>query len=220
MNLDQIIKSAGFFNKDRIQGLSDGVSAIAVTLLVLDLHVPSPNDVSRAGGLTFALATLWPKYLAYCISFTLLGSLWIGHHVIFHFTRRIDRPLLWINIFFLMCLASVPFITALVSEYRHEQSAIVIYGCTMTAISLVLYAQWWYATRGRHLVDNDLDPAVIAYGRLRLLVGPLVYLVAVIISFATPEASLFVYLAAPILYAFHDVIGSSLRRVRRGAKPQ
>ncbi len=206
MSLANIITSVGSLSKHRIEALSDGVFSIAMTLLVLDLHVPTPADVASAGGLARALAGFWPKFLTYGISFGLLGVYWVGHHVTFHFIKRTDRTLLWINILFLMCIAFIPFSTALLSQYRNEQSALAVYGGSLIVTGLSLYAHWTYATRGNRLVDHDLPPGVVADGTRRILVAPAVYLVSIAVSFASPTVSLMAFVLVPILYVFQGQI--------------
>src|SRR5262249_58864256 len=102
--------------------------------------------------LPLKLLSLWPKFLSYTISFVILGVYWVGHHVQLSFIRRADRPLLWINIFFLLWVALVPFSTALLSEYAKTRLAIAIYGANLIAIGLTLALHWWYATtESRHV---------------------------------------------------------------------
>src|SRR6185295_9004600 len=88
----------------RLEAFSDGVFAIAITLLVLEIRVPPPEAVQRAGGLAAALLHLWPSYLGYFISFITIGIMWSNHHSIFLYIRRVDRYFLVINVFFLMCI--------------------------------------------------------------------------------------------------------------------
>ncbi len=100
---------------NRIEALSDGVFAIAMTLLVLELHVP---DVSSAetGPLAAALLAMWPKFVSFGLGFVLLGSLWVGQHYQFHYVRRTDRPLLWLHLALLLVCSLVPFAVALLGR--------------------------------------------------------------------------------------------------------
>src|ERR1700737_1299223 len=104
-------------SRNRIEALTDGVFAVAMTLLVLDIKVPELPQPMATDELLRQLLALWPKFLSYVISFVILGVYWVGHHVQLSFIRRADRPLLWINILFLLWVALVPFSTALLGEY-------------------------------------------------------------------------------------------------------
>ncbi len=118
-------------SRNRIEALADGVFAVAMTLLVLDIKVPELQSPSATAELPLKLLALWPKFLGYLISFVILGAYWVGHHMQLSFIRRADRPLLWINILFLLWVALVPFSTALLSEYSKSRVAIAIYGANL-----------------------------------------------------------------------------------------
>jgi uncharacterized membrane protein len=186
-------------SRNRVEALTDGVFAVAMTLLVLDIRVPElqPSDVSQ---LAVRLLALWPKFLSYTISFVILGVYWVGHHVQLSFIRKVDRPLLWINLLFLLWVALVPFSTALLSEYPMAQIAITLYGLNLIAIGLTLALHWWYATVETRHVDPDIHPGLVRGGLLRTLIGPAVYVVAIAVSFFRPELSLLLYALVPVLY--------------------
>src|SRR5215471_1982543 len=104
--------------RNRIEALTDGVFAVAMTLLVLDIRVPELHQPLATAELPLKLLSLWPKFLSYTISFVILGVYWVGHHVQLSFIRRADRPLLWINILFLLWVALVPFPIGLLVNTR------------------------------------------------------------------------------------------------------
>src|SRR6516165_2392198 len=147
--------------RNRVEALTDGVFAVAMTLLVLDIKVPELEQSLATAELPLKLLSLWPKFLSYTISFVILGVYWVGHHVQLSFIRRADRPLLWINIFFLLWVALVPFSTALLSEYAKTRLAIAIYGANLIAIGLTLALHWWYATTESRHVDPDIDRGLV-----------------------------------------------------------
>src|SRR4030088_188078 len=97
-------------SRNRIEALTDGVFAVAMTLLVLDIKVPELEPPLAGAELPLKPLALWPKFLSYLISFVILGVYWVGHHIQLSFIRRADRPLLWINILFLLWVALVPFL--------------------------------------------------------------------------------------------------------------
>jgi uncharacterized membrane protein len=123
-------------SRNRIEALTDGVFAVAMTLLVLDIKVPELEPPSATAELPLKLLALWPKFLSYLISFVILGVYWVGHHIQLSFIRRADRPLLWINVLFLLWVALVPFSTALLGEYAKTRIAIAVYGANLIAIGL------------------------------------------------------------------------------------
>lgn len=124
--------------RNRVEALTDGVFAVAMTLLVLDIKVPELAQELASAELPYRLLALWPKFLSYAISFVILGVYWVGHHLQLSFIRSADRPLLWINILFLLWVALVPFSTALLSEYTKNRLAIAVYAGNMIAIGLTL----------------------------------------------------------------------------------
>jgi uncharacterized membrane protein len=187
-------------SRNRIEALTDGVFAVAMTLLVLDIKVPELDLPLATAELPLKLLALWPKFLSYLISFVILGVYWVGHHIQLSFIRRADRPLLWINILFLLWVALVPFSTALLGEYAKIRIAIAIYGANLIAIGLTLALHWWYATNEARHVDPDIHPRLVRGGMKRTLMAPLIYLIAIALSFVRAELSLILYALVPILY--------------------
>lgn len=186
--------------RNRVEALTDGVFAVAMTLLVLDIKVPELEQAVASAELPYRLLALWPKFLSYAISFVILGVYWVGHHLQLSFIRSADRPLLWINILFLLWVALVPFSTALLSEYTKHRLAIAVYAGNMIAIGLTLALHWWYATAKRRHVDPDVHPGLVRAAMSRVLMGPLLYMVAIVLSFFSPEWSLGLCALVPILY--------------------
>jgi uncharacterized membrane protein len=185
---------------NRLEALVDGVFAVVMTLLVLDITVPSPTQPHAVAHLLPNLLALKPTVLSYALSFVIAGIYWVGHHNQFAYIRRTDRPLLWINILFLMCVAFIPFSAALLAAYPGQRIAVIIYGANLIVVGLVLYLQWWYATRNRHLVDADLDPHVVRLATTRILMAPVIYVVAIGLSFVNTAVSIGIYVLVPVLY--------------------
>ena len=197
------LESAEGLSKHRIEALSDGIFAFAMTLLVLDLKIPHPPDPSAAAGpLGQTLLALWPKFLSYFMSFVVLGVYWIAHHGYAHFLKRTDRWLLWCNLLFLMFVVLVPFSTDLLGDYPKHKVAVMIYGANFIALGLAFYLQWWYATSGHRLVGRDLEPEVVHRGRRRMLGGIAVYSGAVLLALVNPTLSVILYAAIPLFFIF------------------
>src|SRR5579872_4696775 len=149
--------AAGEKETGRVEAFSDGVFAIAITLLVLELHVPD-----RAAGvpLTAALAGQWPSYLAFLTSFATIGIMWINHHRMFTLIRRSDHTLLVLNGLLLLAITAVPFPTGLVAAYlpyRDARTAVMVYCGTFTAIAVFFNGLWRYASSGHRLLDPSID---------------------------------------------------------------
>ncbi len=144
-------------DRDRIVNFSDGVFAIAITLLVLDIRVPDIPENMVAGELPAALLALWPKYLGYVLSFVVISTFWTIHHSIFRPIRAYDRGLLYLNFLFLMFVAFVPFPTSLLGEYGDRRLPVAIYAGTLAIGRLLLTAIHWYSTRNDRLLDEVQD---------------------------------------------------------------
>src|SRR5919202_4451794 len=146
---------------DRIVFFSDAVFAIAITLLVLNIQVPEIPQGLVAEELPSRLLDLWPKYLSYVISFLVILSYWMAHHSVFSAIRGYDRGLIWLNSLFLMCVAFLPFPTALLGNYGDQQLVVTLYAGSLAITRLLLSAVWWYVSTRHRLIDSALDPGLI-----------------------------------------------------------
>lgn len=185
-------------NTNRLQAFSDGVFAIAITLLVLEIKVPSSES------LALGLLYLWPSYLAYAISFIVIGAIWLNHHVMFDWIVRADQKLLLLNTLHLMFIAFLPFPTAVLSEAFHKQSeqavATAFYAGTLTVIGLFANGIWWYATSHRELLDAALSSKQAQALGKRFLVGPIGYGLATLLAFVNPWLSIALFIALNVYY--------------------
>ena len=182
----------------RVAALCDGVFAIAMTILVLNITVPTPAKVPAAG-LPAALRHLTPQVLAYVISFINLGVLWVGQHNQYHFITRADRWFLWINIGYLLLISCIPLSTALVGYYPLERLALAVYGANLLVATLVLALHWQYAIAGRRLVGPHLSPVVVRLAHRRMLGSSAAYAAALVLSLLVPVAGLALYLVVPLV---------------------
>jgi uncharacterized membrane protein len=185
----------------RIEALSDGVFAIAMTLLIFQLKVPAlPKGVS-AGVLARSLLAIWPQAACFAMSFITAGTLWVAHRAQFHYIHRTDRPLLWINIVFLLFVSTNPFVTAVLGQYPTYTLAVILYGVNMVLTVMTLWYHWHYATSKRRLTTPHLSGSVVKFQSRRILMGPFIYIVAMALSFWTPWVSIVLYALVPIAYA-------------------
>ncbi len=190
----------------RIGSMSDGVFSIVITLLVFEIKLPPGTP---PGQLSQALHKLSPQLVSYFITFFLIGIYWVGHHALMRHIRRYDRHFLWLNILFLMCLAFLPFPTALLGSYSAEQLSIVIYGLTLIATGCALWSMWRYATRDHLLVESELSPRIIAAANLRILTAPMIAALSIMVSFISIHASIALYAISGLLY----LLPASLDRI-------
>jgi uncharacterized membrane protein len=190
----------------RLETFSDGVFAIAATLLILEVGV----DTSSKSDLGSRLLDIWPSYLAYATSFLVIGIIWLNHHHCVSLIGRVDRPFLFINLLLLLVVSFIPFPTKLVAEYLDkpgERSAVFAYAATLLLMAIAYNVWWHYARHDRRLildrvpdnrlraVDRAFDPGVAAYAAVLGLafVSPLasVIVTLVLAVFYLPSAALF-----------------------------
>ncbi len=182
----------------RLEAFSDGVFAIAATLLVLELRVP-PDTTDLTG----ALLRLWPAYAAYLVSFLTIGIIWVNHHTVMTQVARADRTFLFLTVGFLLCVAFIPFPTRLVAEHVRDEgarAAALTYGITLTATAVMFQAIWLYAALGRRLLRADADDRLVRGITRSYLPGPFIYLAATLIALASPTASVVLYGAIALFY--------------------
>ena len=203
--------------KDRLEGFSDAVFAIAITLLVIEVQVP---DVDANRSLAGALADQWPAYAAYAISFAVIGIIWINHHHVFDEVATVTRELALMNLLVLSAIAFLPFPTALFAEYalaggERAHTAAAVYSGTLLLMSLAWMLLWRFIAR-RGLHHPDIDTAGIARRTRRAAVAPVAYASAVAVSFISAPLTLVAHAALGVYYAL-DVMSD--RTVSAAALP-
>jgi uncharacterized membrane protein len=135
--------------KNRIEALSDGIFAIVMTLLILELHVPSLPPTAPNVEVTSALVALWPKFVSYLVAFISLGVFWVVHHIMYHAIRRADRTLLWLNIAFFMFVSLLPFSTSVLNAFPSALIALFLFGANLALVGWLLFFQWPTPVRSR-----------------------------------------------------------------------
>lgn len=193
--------------KSRIEAFSDGVIAVAITLLVLDLRVPEPDGASSLGR---GLADLWPNYLAYVISFVAIGILWINHHTMLRRLVGVDHSILVWNLLLLMCIVVLPFTTSLMATYLDEPSgghlAAVVYAGSFLVTSAVFAGlQRHLLLRRSHLLREPLADADRRAILRRSAIAPPAYLLAGALGLVTPYLTLAVCVAMGSFYLLAQV---------------
>jgi uncharacterized membrane protein len=190
--------------KGRLEAFSDGVLAIAITLLVIEIRPPThESGVSLAS----ALWDQWPSYAAYFVSFMQIGVIWLNHHRVFQAVRAVDGTLLVLNLLLLMWVALIPFPTAVVADYLQAggsdaSTAMALYGGVMllTAISFVVLYSW--ITHDERIAGTLPSRPALRAARVRFSIGLLAYAVAFALSWVSAPVALGVYAAMALYYAF------------------
>ncbi|MDQ3854893.1 MAG: TMEM175 family protein [Chloroflexota bacterium] len=161
---------------DRLLTLTDGVFAIAITLLALTLEIPEGAERASRGALLQLLLATWPQVYAFGQSFAILALFWVAHHRLFGYIRRSDGVLLWLNLMLLLTITFIPFPTSLAREHLQDPVAMAFYFGNLLATSLVYYAIWLYATSNRRLVAPDLSTRLIRHYRVHTALPVLLFL--------------------------------------------
>ena len=195
-----VLEVGSRISRDRVITLTDAVLAIVMTLLVLEIVVPQISRSEVSTELPKRLLELWPDVRSYATSFIILGFFWIAHDDQFHHIMRANHTFLWLTIFYLMFIAFIPFSTALIGEYGDQPISEVIYGINITIVLFWTYLQWMYATKEHRLVNTDLDPKFITKMSRRIIVGLILYPVAIAISYLNTQFGLILFILIPLYY--------------------
>ncbi|GAC1324521.1 MAG: TMEM175 family protein [Chloroflexota bacterium] len=186
----------------RAEAFSDGVFAVAITLLVFNVSVPTVHR----GALQQALLDQWPSYASYAVSFLTIGIIWVNHHATFSRIERVDRPFLFINLLLLMTVSFIPFPTNLLSHYIQSgpdaRVAAVIYASTMTAMSLSFSGIWIYAVHRGLLHSGRVDRQRARSTIPRFGAGMVLYGFSIVVAFFSPLASLAFFGILAVFYVF------------------
>lgn len=187
---------------NRIEAFSDGVFAIVITLLVLELRVPHVEHGADFYELARAVGNLAPKFLSFLLSFVFVAIFWATHHQFFHQLRHSTRGLLWFNNLFLLTVTFLPFPTALLGEYYRNKFAVMFFGLEMIFSIGAILLMRYYATYKAKLLKPEADETQIRKALIAGIVAVGVYIVAVILSFYNSNAAIVILLLTPFLYLF------------------
>ena len=180
----------------RILALSDGVFAIAMTLLTLEIAVPAATIDTH---LPKALLELWPQYLAYFLSFVVIARFWVAHHLYFRLIGRYDSVLVWRNLLLLMFVAFLPFPTAVLGSHNGSPAAAILYAAAVILAGAASVASWWYASGRGRLLRPDIGQARVRALRARGLISPVFFALTLpVAAFAPYAAEALWFLAFPL----------------------
>jgi uncharacterized membrane protein len=173
----------------RLLALSDGVFAIAITLLVLQLTVPEISGGGVASKLGGQLVAAIPNIITYCIGFVVIALFWISHRRIFVYIVRSDAVLTLLNLGLLLCIAFMPFPTAIISLYGNTAIAVIFYTSTLALASLVNLVIWLWAGSGHRLISREVSPRVVRSHAWRAVVAPAVFILSIPVALWNPTAA-------------------------------
>jgi uncharacterized membrane protein len=200
----------------RIEAFSDGIFAVAVTLLVLDLKVPSLHDHGDPRELANALLEQLPRFLSWLISFMIVCKFWLNHHHVLGLARHADYGFVWVNSIFLLSQSFIPFPTAMVGEYPGNRLAVSLFGCAFALSTFLFIGLHAYVLR--RLVKPELVALQDPHGVLKGLVGPLSYLIGAAAAWIYVPAAFVIYALTPLFYITPPGPGGAEGKMRPGKK--
>ena len=180
---------------ERIAALSDGVFAVAMTLLVLDLHAPAIEAIHSEADLRTALVSLAPRLLVYMMSFLTLGIFWIGQQTQLNYLTRSDRNLTWLHLLFLFAVTTLPFATALMAEFFAYRTALAVYWVNLALFGALLFATLRYAGRA-HLLKE-----LLAGANRRIVIAQSLYAFGALMAIVDTRLSIAIIIAVQLVYA-------------------
>jgi len=185
---------------ERINALSDGVFAIAMTLIVLDIHVPPRGGLRSEIDLARAVGALAPEIVTYLMSFLTLGIFWVGQQTQLNHFKSADRDLSWLQLGFLAAVATLPFTTHLLSDFIGFRVALAIYWANILTLGAMLYASWTYAERASLLADG-VTPGLAGAVRRRIVVAQALYALGAALCVISTYLSIALIVAIQLYYA-------------------
>jgi uncharacterized membrane protein len=185
-------------SKNRLEAFSDGVFAVAITLLVLEIGIPEGNDLWEK------LGDEWPSFAAFFVSFWVIGIIWVNHHGVIDHLKRADRGVLYLNLFLLMSVVLIPFATALMAQNLNsgddEHVAAAVYAVSFVLMAVAFGVLWEYITRHREKLGVELTDEEVRRRSLAFQIGNPFYALAVIVAFVSAAAVLVIIGALAVYY--------------------
>jgi uncharacterized membrane protein len=183
----------------RLEALGDGIFSVAMTILAIELKWPHLENTSYQAFIN-AFHQILPGILCYIISFIVLGIMWFGHRMIFEYIGKTNRRFIYLGILFYMMVCLVPLSTRFLAENALQWGTILVYGLNLSFCNLTLFVQWNYGIHRDGFLERELPDEVKKEAKFLFLISPCVYAVAIIISLWFPIASIFIFVATPLLY--------------------
>lgn len=205
----------GGLAKYRLEALIDGVFAVALTLLVLDIRLPNDLPAATDTVLATQLFGLERHFVIYIVSFIVIGMYWTNHHIQFHFVARTNRRLIWINLAYLLIVSFLPFCTDLIGDHKALVLPCEIYGVTLLALSAVSFLHLEYLARHPELATDEFTPAIVALIRPRIAVFAVLPVISMAVAFVSTVAAVYIY---ALLVVSHFMASRVDRRITHPAQ--
>ncbi len=200
VKVDKIVEK--WVSSARLQSLTDGIFAFAMTLLVLNLILPDPANLPPQTQLDDLLWKQSRAFYNYVLSFILLAIFWMIHTQQFHVIKGTNRTHTWINLTVMLFVVLIPFSTSVMADYPHDTAANVLFSLNMFIVGMLYYFNWSYASSDKHrLIEPDVDDQAIEVAKRRGLMVPFVSIIALIVAFISPEYTGLCFLLIPIVKA-------------------
>lgn len=189
--------------KSRIEALSDGIFAIVMTIIVLELRVPESSelDLNSEKIFDFILHYL-PKIETYIISFIITGVFWLRHQLHFLHVTGADRTTISINLFFLLFVTFIPFTTGFVMNFPDEEVPFLLYGINLFIISMILVINWSYVSKGKRYISDTMTKSEIKNFTILTYIAPIIFACAILMSLYSLRIAIFMLYAEPLFYFF------------------
>ncbi len=197
----------------RVEALADGLFAIALTLLVLEIKVPKLVEGQSATELLHALLHDVPHFLSFFLSFIILGVYWFGHRAQINLVEKSNRAYEWLNILFFFFISVIPFSAALLGHYYDNRAAIIFYSLNVIACGAGFISMWYYSVT-RKLIYAHIDAQTIRTVYIRVLFNPSCAFLAILVSFLSEQLSLVFLAAAPIYYILPHKVDQNIAKLR------
>jgi uncharacterized membrane protein len=205
---DIIIKESvmkNIFSKSRVETFSDGIFAIIITLLVLEIKVPHINEVHSSEELGKSLIGLLPKIISWMISFFTIAVIWVNHHKIFKQVKVLDAGIFWWNAVLLLWSTLIPFPTAVLGDYPVNKMSIILYGIEMSLMAASFSFMRFYAIRKQGLLEESVDMGLFRKGTYySVLFGPVMYLTGVALGLIHPYLAFVIFIGIPVYFIFSE----------------
>lgn len=196
-------------SKERVEAFSDGVFAIILTILVLELRVPTIADHSNLSQYAAAVAPLVPKVIAFVLTFVIICMHWVSHHYFFRHLRDVTIGLVWLNNFFLLWICFMPFPTAMLGDHPTDQFPIILFGANQLLAALSFFSMRRYASNNKLFVD---EAAANAMGPQHSIPAIVIYASAILLSFVNVYLSLACFFLIPLVYFVPNMIERSVAK--------
>ena len=197
-------KSNAWFSKSRVETFSDGVFAIIITLLVLEIRVPVIVNHNSVSELSAVLIKLFPKFLSWIISFFMVCVIWVNHHRIFERFKHISHGIFWLNAYLLLWCAFIPFPTALVGDYPGNPLALTVFGIVLSLMGST-FVMMRFKIIKEQLLQDEFDLRQFKRSTSKTIVfGLLLYLGGAALAWILPAFSYIVYLLVPFYFIFFN----------------